>query len=156
MKADFTDLSKQVALSDVLINTNSLPGSLTSKRITERMVSTMRPGSVIVDLAVDQGFGSDTEKNTTSFSKPSFMSNGVIHFAIENIPALFANTVSVAISNILTEKLLKVLKGENPLSTIQEHKILLDAILTYDGNLTNKIVADALHLQNKSISSLLK
>jgi alanine dehydrogenase len=62
----------------------------------------------------------------------------------------------VAISNILTEKLLKVLKGENPLSTIQEHKILLDAILTYDGNLTNKIVADALHLQNKSISSLLK
>ncbi|MDR3330302.1 MAG: hypothetical protein LBS76_03405 [Mycoplasmataceae bacterium] len=156
IKADFTDLSKQVSITDVLINTNSLPGSLTSKRITERMISTMRAGSVFVDLAIDQGFGSDTEKQTTSFAKPSFLADGVIHFALENIPSLFANSITVAISTILTEKLFKVLSGENPMSIVKDHKILLESIMTYDGNLTNKIAADSLHLQYKTISSLLK
>ncbi|MDR0674803.1 MAG: hypothetical protein LBF36_00845 [Mycoplasmataceae bacterium] len=156
IKADYTDLSKIVTTTDVLINTNSLPGSLTAKRITQKMVSTMKPGSVIIDLAIDQGVAGDTEKKPTTFQKPYYIVEGVKHFAIENIPALFANSVSVAISNILTEKFLKNLKGENVLSILKEHPNLMNAIMTYEGHLTNRIVADALHLEYKDIHTLLK
>ncbi|MDR1234507.1 MAG: hypothetical protein LBJ97_00275 [Mycoplasmataceae bacterium] len=155
-KADFTDLSNIVINTDVLINTNSVPGSLTAKRITQKMVSTMKHGSVIVDLAIDQGVTADTETKPSTFKKPYYIVEGVKHFAIENIPSLFANSISVAISTILTEKFLKHLKGENALMTIKDNKILLNAIITYNGELTNKIVADALHIQNKNISSLIK
>jgi alanine dehydrogenase len=156
IKADYTDLSKIVLTTDVLINTNSIPGSITAKRITQKMVNTMKQGSVIIDLAIDQGVAGDTEKKPSTFQKPFYIVEGVKHFAIENIPALFANSVSIAISNILTEKILKHLKGENILHVIKEHSTLLNAIVTYDGNLTNKIVADALHLDYKNIHNFLK
>jgi alanine dehydrogenase len=156
IKADFTDLSRIVMDTDVLINTNSIPGSLTAKRITQKMVSTMKQGSVIVDLGIDQGVAGDTEKKPSSFKKPYYIVEGVKHFAIDNIPALFANSISVAISSILTDKFLKLLKGENVLSVLKEHNVLLNAILTFQGNLTNKIVADALHLEYKNINSLIK
>jgi alanine dehydrogenase len=156
IKADFTDLSKIVVTTDVLINTNSIPGSLTAKRITQKMVSTMKSGSFIVDLEIDQVVAGDTEKKPTTFKKPYFIAEGVKHFAIENIPSLFANSISVATSNILTEKFLKHLKGENVLSVIKDQPVLLDAIVTYNGQLTNKIVAEALHLECKDIRTLLK
>jgi alanine dehydrogenase len=156
IKADFTDLSKIVTTTDVLINTNSVPGSLTAKRITQKMVSTMKKGSVIVDLGIDQGVAGDTERKPSSFNKPYYIVEGVKHFAIENIPALFANSVSAAISGILTEKFLKQLKGENVLSVLKDHPVLLNAIITFQGQLTNKIVADALHLECKNIHTLIK
>ncbi|MDR1991506.1 MAG: hypothetical protein LBP70_02150 [Mycoplasmataceae bacterium] len=156
VKADFTDLSKIVAVTDVLINTNSVPGSLTAKRITQKMVTSMKVGSVIVDLAIDQGVAGDTEKKPTSFEKPFFITEGVKHFAIENIPSLFSNSISEATSNILTEKFLNDLKGDQILDVIKQHKALFNAITTYDGFLTNKVVADALHLEYKDIKTLIK
>jgi alanine dehydrogenase len=156
IKADYQDLSEIVTVSDVLINTNSVPGSLTSKRLTQKMVSTMRPGSVIVDLAIDQGNASDTEKAPSTFKKPYYIVEGVKHFAIENIPSLFANSISVSLSGILTNKLLENLKGESILTCLKDNHILLNAITTYNGKLTNKIVADALHLDYKDIQTLLK
>ncbi|MDR2369619.1 MAG: hypothetical protein LBD63_03250 [Mycoplasmataceae bacterium] len=156
IKADYTDLSKIVPTTDVLINTNSVPGSLTAKRITQNMVVSMKQGSVIIDLAIDQGVAGDTEKKPTTFQRPHYIIEGVKHFMIENIPSLFPHSVSVAISDILTNKFLKQLKGENILSVIKDNPVLLDAIVTYQGYLTNKIVADALHLEYKDIANLIK
>jgi alanine dehydrogenase len=155
-KADFTDLNNIVVDTDVLINTNSVPGSLTAKRITRTMVANMKMGSVIVDLAIDQGVTCDTERAPSTIKKPSYIIDGVKHFALENIPSLFPNSVSIAVSHILTEKILKLIKGENILTFIKDNNTLIKAIVTYDGNLANKLVADALHLEFKDITTLIK
>ncbi|MDR0739629.1 MAG: hypothetical protein LBF00_01985 [Mycoplasmataceae bacterium] len=155
-KADFTDLNNIVVNTDVLINTNSVPGSLTAKRITRTMVSKMKTGSVIVDLAIDQGVTCDSESAPSKIKKPSYIVEGVKHFALENIPTLFPNSISVSISHILTEKFLKHLKGENVLNVIKDIDVLFRAIVTYDGNITNKLVADTLHLDFKNIKTLIK
>ncbi|MDR2823184.1 MAG: hypothetical protein LBV37_01470 [Mycoplasmataceae bacterium] len=156
VKSDFDNLNQYITKADVLINTNAFPGSLTQKRITEKMISSMHKGAVYVNLASDQGFGAETERKPSTFKKPTFIANNVIHFNIENVASVFPSSASSAVSNAVTNHLLKAIKGENMLGRIKESPIFFNAILTYDGKLTSKTVADSLHLQYTDIKTLIK
>ncbi|GHU47158.1 alanine dehydrogenase [Bacilli bacterium] len=154
-RADFTNLNNHIATADVLINTSPAPGSLTPKRITVAMISTMPHGSVFVDLAVDQGFSSDTEKEPTTIKKPTVFVNGVTHFYLENTASLFAHSLSNSISGLIMDIIFK--KSEiTGINTVKNNEILYNAILTYNGKLTSKIVSETLHIEGVTIKSLLK
>ena len=75
-----------------------MPGARAPKLVTRRMVRNMRPGAVIVDVAVDQGGCVDTIR-PTSFSKPTYLVGQVLHFAVPNIPAAVPRTATHALTN---------------------------------------------------------
>ncbi|MDR0825858.1 MAG: hypothetical protein LBM72_01175 [Mycoplasmataceae bacterium] len=155
IKADFTNLNNQIATADVLINTNPAPGSLTPKRITTAMINSMPKGSVFVDLSVDQGFSSDTEKEPTTIKKPTVFVNGVTHFYLENTASLFAHSLSNSISGLIMDFIFKK-PAHTGIETIKNNELLYNAILTYNGKLTSKVVSETLHIEGLTIKSLLK
>ncbi|GHU30719.1 alanine dehydrogenase [Bacilli bacterium] len=155
VKADFTNLNKHISTADVLINTNPTPGSLTPKRITTTMINAMPKGSVFVDLAIDQGFSSDTEKKPTTIKKPTEFINGVTHFYLENTASLFPHSLSKSISSLIMDIFFKK-PSTSGIETIKNNEVLYNAILTYDGKLTNKLVSETLHIEGVTIKSLLK
>lgn len=93
-------LSALIKKADLVIGAIYVTGAKTPQLISKNMVKSMEPGSVLVDVAVDQGGASETTQ-VTSITKPSYIKYGVIHSAIPNLPALVSRTASQALSSIL-------------------------------------------------------
>ncbi|MBI2335894.1 MAG: alanine dehydrogenase [Deltaproteobacteria bacterium] len=105
-------LSTQMKHADIVIGAVHVPKSKTPHVIRAAMVKKMEPGSVLVDVAVDQGGASETT-HPTSHSHPSYVKYDVIHVAIPNIPALVPRTASIALSKVVAPLVPKVLKNSN-------------------------------------------
>ncbi|MDP3046883.1 MAG: alanine dehydrogenase, partial [Chloroflexota bacterium] len=118
------------------------------------MVSRMKPGSVIVDVAVDQGGCVETCRVTTH-SDPIFLVDGVIHYCVANMPGAVPRTSTYALSNATlpyAEKLARL----GVVEAVKRDAALARGVNTYDGNLTYKAVADAFGLAYTPLESLLK
>jgi alanine dehydrogenase len=87
-----------VARADLVIGAVLVPGAAAPKLITRAMLSTMRPGSVIVDIAIDQGGCCETSKPTTH-SDPTYVVDGVVHYCVANMPGAVARTSTFALNN---------------------------------------------------------
>jgi len=88
---------QQIALADLVVGAVLIPGLSAPKIITREMVEAMQPGTVIVDIAVDQGGCSETT-HATDYSAPTYQEYGVIHFAVNNMPGAVPRTASQALS----------------------------------------------------------
>jgi alanine dehydrogenase len=91
-------LAAYVAESDVVIGAVLVPGTKAPKLLTREMVATMRPGSVVVDIAIDQGGCFETSRATTH-SDPTFVEEGVVHYCVANIPGAVARTSTLALTS---------------------------------------------------------
>lgn len=100
-------IEHNVRKADVLIGAIHKPGQRTPCIVTEEMVASMREGSVIVDVSIDQGGCIETSRPTTH-DNPTFEEYGVVHYCVPNISARVSRTASIAISNILGPLLLKI------------------------------------------------
>ena len=85
--------------ADLLIGAVLVPGAAAPKLITREMVKTMKPGSVIVDIAIDQGGCSETSRPTTH-SDPTYVEEGVVHYCVTNMPGSVARTSTFALNNV--------------------------------------------------------
>ena len=112
--------------------------------VTEEMVRTMRPGSVIVDLAVDQGGCIETTRETTH-DDPVFQAFGVIHYAVGNVPAAVPHTSTYALTNATLPYVLEVAE-RGPLGAVEFDPALRSGLNTVAGKVTNPAVAEALGL----------
>jgi alanine dehydrogenase len=122
--------------------------------VTRQMVSRMRPGSVIVDVAVDQGGCVETVHPTTH-SDPVYLVNGVVHYCVANMPGAVPRTSTYALSNATlpyAEKLARL----GPIPACKADTALALGVNTYNGNLTYKGVADAFGLPYTPFETLLK
>lgn len=136
------NLNKILKGADLVISTVLIPGAQTPKIITKEMVKTMKPGSVIVDVAIDQGGSVETIKNTTTHEDPTFIQHGVIHYAVANIPGAVPKTSTYALTGVTLPYLLKMTeKGINE-AMLKDSSLLL-GLNTYNGFLTCKGVAEA-------------
>ncbi len=123
-------LARAMRTADVVIGAVHVPGAKTAKVIRKWMVQLMSPGSVLVDVAVDQGGASETT-HVTSLSHPVYVKYGVTHVAIPNMPAMAPRTASQALSKVVAPHLIEVL-NYYPRNT----KSLIDTALNvYDGEL---------------------
>jgi alanine dehydrogenase len=156
LKIEFEGLNQLMPTIDVLINTNQSPEAKASRRITNRMISNLKKGSIYIDLATENGFGSETEKEPNTIKKPIMDINGVSQSAIANIPSLYAHSLSIACSNILTNCLLELDLNKDVLTNIKNHDVFLNATQTYNGSLTNKVISEAIHLTYTPIKTLIK
>jgi len=122
--------------------------------VTEAMVESMKPGSVIIDVSIDMGGCFETSE-VTSHNKPTFNKHHVTHYCVPNIPARYSRTASVSISNIFTPYLLHIAENGGIENSIRFDKGLKNGLYFYHGVLTNRSVADWFDLKYSDINLLI-
>ena len=121
---------------------------------TEAMIEGMKEGAVIVDVSIDRG-GCFETSNVTTHKTPTFVKHGVIHYCVPNIPARYARTASVSISNIFMPYLLNIAEEGGFENTARFDKSLRNGMYFYHGILTNKTVANWFDLPFRDINLLI-
>jgi alanine dehydrogenase len=136
------NIAHEVADADLLIGAVLIPGARAPVVVSEKIVATMRPGSVIVDIAIDQG-GCIQSIRPTSHNRPVYLEHGVIHYAVPNMPALVGRTSTLALTQA-TEPYVAMLVEKGVEHALQEHAGLAAGVNTRDGRIVNEAVATAL------------
>lgn len=143
------NIAHAVAEADLLIGAALVPGGRTPILCTKKMVETMRPGTVIVDVAVDQGGCIETTDRVTSHSSPVFEYCGVLHYAVSNIPGAVPRTSTYALNNATLPFALNLAdKGYE--RVIEENTPLSQGINIINGKVVNQAVAEALSLSSET------
>ena len=141
LKSNEYNIGKSVADADLLIGAVLVPGAKAPKLVSEEMVKSMRPGSVIVDVAIDQGGSVVTCDRTTSHENPFFIKHDVVHYSVPNMPGAVPRTSTFALSNATLPYALSIanLGAE---AALRKDRALLEGLNVYDGRVTYKAVAD--------------
>lgn len=102
------NIAEAVKEADLLIGAVLIPGSRAPKLVTEEMVKTMKPGSVIVDVAIDQGGIVETCDHVTTHDNPTFIKHGVVHYSVANMPGAVPRTSTIALTNVTVPYALQI------------------------------------------------
>lgn len=135
-------VARSVAEADLLIGAVLVPGGRAPTVVSEEMVRGMKPGAVVVDIAVDQGGCVETTRETTH-EEPIFVRHGVVHYAVGNIPGAVPNTSTYALTNV-TLPYLSALARHGVADAAAADPALLLGLNTVDGHMTNAVVADSI------------
>jgi alanine dehydrogenase len=138
------NIEEAVIHSDLVIGAVLVPGAKAPKLVTREMISKMQKGSVVVDIAVDQGGCIETCKPTTHES-PTFIVDGVVHYCVANMPGAVARTSTFALTNV-TLKYARMLAKDGVDKTIMKDKALRLGVNIYKGKLVYEQVARDLEL----------
>lgn len=134
-------LLEQLPRVDLLIGAVLVPGAKAPKLVTREMLGKMRPGSVFVDIAVDQGGCAETSRPTTH-DDPVYEEEGVNHYCVANMPAAYSRTATQALSNV-TFKYFESIATQGLEEACRSHPELAGGINTRDGQVTCQAVAEA-------------
>jgi alanine dehydrogenase len=146
------NIERAVCEADLVIGGVLIPGAAAPKIVTKAMVSKMKKGAVIVDVAIDQGGCIETAKPTTH-SDPSFLVDGVVHYCVTNMPAAVPNTSTLALTNATFPYVMKLAKL-GAAEAIRSDAGIAEGVNTFNGFLTYKAVAQAQDREFTSISHL--
>jgi alanine dehydrogenase len=130
--------------ADLVVATVLIPGATAPKLITAETVKAMKPGSVIVDVAIDQGGCAETSRPTTH-SHPTYVVDDVVHYCVTNMPGAVARTSTFALSNVTTSFVL-ALADKGWRLALSADANLCNGLNIHDGHVTYRAVADALKL----------
>jgi len=139
--------------ADMVICGVLIPGAAAPRLIKKTHLKKMKTGSVIVDVAVDQGGCCETTK-ATYHDDPTFVVDGVVHYCVANMPGAVSNTSTVALTNATLQYGL-MLADNGVEDAVQKDKNLFAGVNTYKGKLTCKAAADSLSIEYTSLSVLL-
>src|ERR671918_1356862 len=139
--------------ADVVIGAVLVAGARAPKIVTREMVASMRDGSVIVDVAVDQGGCVETSRPTTH-SDPTYVEEGVVHYCVANIPGAVARTSTLALTSVTLPYLIHI-ADEGMEGAAQEDAALAKGLSTLGGNLVSEPVAEAHDLSYTDAEKLL-
>lgn len=126
---------------DLLIGAVLVPGAKAPKLITREMLRMMKPGSVLVDIAIDQGGCVETSRPTTH-QDPIFVEEGVTHYCVANMPAAYARTATQALTNV-TYRYVETLADHGVPGAFERDPHLLGGLNLIDGKITCRAVAEA-------------
>ena len=134
-----------VAHADLLVSAVLLPGARAPHLVTEEMVKTMEPGSVIVDVAIDQGGSVETIDHATTHSHPTYVKYGVIHYAVANMPGAVPHTSTFALTNATLPYAL-LIADHGWQDAVRHDPGLAKGVNVVHGHVTYQAVADSLNL----------
>ncbi len=132
---------EQLPEVDLLIGAVLVPGAKAPKLITREMLKVMKPGSVLVDIAVDQGGCAETTRPTTHHA-PIFVEEDVLHYCVANMPAAYARTATQALTNV-TYPYVERLADHGLPGAFAKDRNLLGGLNVYHGHVTCRAVAEA-------------
>lgn len=139
------NIAEMVQRADLLVGAVLIPGARAPHLVTKDMITTMKPGSVIVDVAVDQGGCIETIRPTTH-DDPTFVIDGVVHYGVANMPGAVPNTSTTALSNQTLRYALAL--ANNGIEALHQDPALMLGLNTYRGKLTYRAVGDAFGLES--------
>lgn len=145
LKSNPYNIAKSVAQADLLIGSVLIPGARTPHIVTEEMVKEMTPGSVIIDVAIDQGGSIATMDRVTTHSDPTFIKYGVVHYAVQNIAGSVARTSTFALTNVTLEYALEI-ANKGYLKAIKGNRALRRGVNVINGKVTYRAVAESHNL----------
>jgi len=140
--ANSLNLEKRVIDADLVIGGVLLPGAAAPKLVTRAMLTKMRPGSVLVDVSIDQGGCFETSKPTTH-DNPTYVEEGIVHYCVTNMPGCVPRTSTFALNNA-TLSFALALAGKGYKKALLEDKHLLNGLNVYKGQVTYQAVANDL------------
>jgi len=147
------NLSRMIKVADILIGAVLEPGEKAPVFVTRDMVASMRKGSLVIDLAIDQGGCIETSRPTT-LERPTYSEEGVIHYCVPNITSAVSRTSTKLLSNLATPILDGIkTRGLGPL--LKEDESLACGVYIYRGQVVKKKIADLFGLPVKELASLL-
>ncbi len=152
-QSDKIDLNKLVAEADLIVGGVLIPGAEAPKLISKKMLKLMKRGSVIVDVAIDQGGCVETSKPTT-FNNPTFIVDNVVHYCVANMPGGVPRTSTIALNKATLPYLIK-LANKGYQKALGEDKNFLAGLNVCKGQVTYKAVADVFGYEYTNPISLL-
>ena len=134
------NLEKLISECDLLVGGVLIPGAEAPKLVTKNMLKKMKRGSVIVDVAIDQGGCVETSKPTT-FAEPTFIIDDIIHYCVANMPGGVPRTSTIAL-NKATLPFLSKLAKDGYLKALNDDQNFQAGLNVFKGGVTHKAVAD--------------
>jgi alanine dehydrogenase len=147
-------LAKAIRRADVVIGALRSPLGKTLCVVSEEMIQSMKSGSVVVDVSIDQG-GCFETSHVTNHNEPTFVKHGVVHYCVPNIASRVSRTASFALSNIFTPLVLEMGEKGSVEDMVRTHKGFRNGVYIYKGVLTNEVLGKVFNLKFKDINLLL-
>ena len=132
-------IAEHVAAADVVVSGVLIPGKLAPKLISRALLRRMRPGSVLVDVAIDQGGIAETSR-PTSHTDPIYIEEGVVHYCVPNMPSAVARTSTLALAHATYPYLLRL--ADKGLDALADDPGLAMGLQVHDGNVTHRGLAE--------------
>jgi alanine dehydrogenase len=132
-------IAEQVSQADLVIGALLRPGKLAPRLISRKLLQRMRPGSALVDIAIDQGGIAETSR-PTSHSQPLFIDSGVVHYCVPNMPAACARTATLALSQATFPYVLML--ADHGLSVLSQNAGLANGLQVHAGEITHRGLAE--------------
>jgi alanine dehydrogenase len=143
------NIERMTRIADILIGGVLLPGEKAPVIITRDMVKKMRKGSVLIDLAIDQGGCSETSRLTT-LEQPTYIDEDVIHYCVPNITSAVSRTSSKVLSNLVVSYLINI--GEKGIDKVlEEDESIRRGTYVFHGDIVRKTISERFGLEYKNI-----
>jgi len=153
MIASRYNLNRMTKVADVLIGAVLEPGEKAPMYITRDMVKTMRPGSLVIDLAIDQGGCVETSRLTT-LDHPTYVDEGIIHYCVPNITSSVSRSTTKVLSNLVTPKLMKI-SSLGIKEALMVDSTMSRGVYIYQGHIIKRKIAERFDLPFQEIKSFL-
>jgi len=136
------NIEEEVTAADLTVGTVLIPGARAPRLLPRDLVGAMRPGAALVDLSIDQGGCADTSRPTTH-ADPTYLEEGVVHYAVTNMPGIVPHTATLALTNATLSYALEI--ADHGLATaLRRNPSLRRACNVLDGHVTHPAVAESL------------
>ncbi|MFZ7946421.1 MULTISPECIES: alanine dehydrogenase [Bacillaceae] len=149
------NIAEATAEADLLIGAVLIPGAKAPKLVSEEMVKSMKPGSVIVDVAIDQGGVVETSDHVTTHDNPTFVKHGVVHYSVANMPGAVPRTSTMALTNVTVPYALQI-ANKGVFKAISENAALKLGVNVANGEITYEAVAKDLGYEYVSVENALE
>lgn len=146
-----SNIDDSIKYSDLVVGAVLIPGAKAPKLVTEDTIAVMEPGSVVVDIPIDQGGIFATTDHATTHDDPIFIKHNVIHYAVANIPGAVPKTSTIALSSATIRYAIEIARIGLE-TAAKKDNMILTGVNTYKGYLTNDAVAES---QNRDATKLL-
>jgi alanine dehydrogenase len=155
LRSNQANIWESVPKADILIGTVLIPGAKAPVLIPEELVKKMQPGSVIIDISIDQG-GCIATIHPTTHQEPTFVKHGVVHYGVTNMPGAYPRTSTIALTNATVPYIHQIAEAaQDWKSLVARHPAIKKGINTFKGHLTCAAVAAAVNLPHESLESVL-
>ncbi len=146
-------IAEHCATADMVIGAVLVPGAAAPKLISRQILKSIQEGSVLVDVAIDQGGCAETSRPTT-YENPTYMEEGVVHYCVANMPGAVPRTSTFALNNATISYVVEL--ANNGLAALKNNPHLLNGLNVYQGKVTYQAVANDLNLDYMDSQEIVK
>jgi alanine dehydrogenase len=147
------NIKEEIKDANIVIGAVLIPGGRTPMLIKRDMLKTMKKGSVIIDVSVDQGGCFETSRPATH-DDPIYEVDGIIHYTVANMPGAYPNTSTIALTNV-TLPYIKILCVKGIEKSLREDASLRSSLNTYNGQVIHKTLAESMGYEHKSLDEII-